>query len=38
MVEKDNVSYDEIIKNYILLLQNTFGQKYSEYASSKYKQ
>ena len=37
MVEKDNVSYDEIIKKYILLLQNTFGQKYSEYASSKYK-
>ena len=37
MVEKDNVSCGEIIKNYILLLQNTFGQKYSEYASSKYK-
>ena len=37
MVEKDNISYDEVIKNYILLLQNTFGQKYSEYASSKYK-
>uniref|UniRef100_A0A6C0F296 Protein kinase domain-containing protein n=1 Tax=viral metagenome TaxID=1070528 RepID=A0A6C0F296_9ZZZZ len=37
MVEKDNVSHDETIKNYILLLQNAFGQKYSEYASSKYK-
>ena len=37
MVEKNNVSYNEVIKSYILLLENTFGKKYSEYAKVKYK-
>ena len=37
MVEKNNVSYNEVIKSYILLLQTTFGKKYSEYAKTKYK-
>jgi hypothetical protein len=37
MVEKNNVSYNEVIKSYILLLQNTFGKKYAEYAKTKYK-
>ena len=36
MVEKNDVSYNEVIKSYILLLENTFGKKYSEYAKSKY--
>jgi hypothetical protein len=37
MIEKNNVSYNNIIKNYILLLQNTFGINYAEYAKTKYK-
>jgi hypothetical protein len=37
MVEKNNISYKEVIKTYILLLETTFGKKYSEYALSKYK-
>jgi len=37
MVEKNNVSYNEVIKSYILLLENTFGKKYAEYAKAKYK-
>ena len=37
MVEKNNVSYNEVIKSYILLLENTFGKKYAEYAKVKYK-
>ena len=37
MVEKNNVSYNEVIKSYILLLEHTFGKKYAEYAKSKYK-
>ena len=37
MVEKNDVSYNEVIKVYILLLENTFGKKYAEYAKSKYK-
>ena len=37
MVERNNVSYNEVIKSYILLLQNTFGKKYAEYAKTKYK-
>ena len=37
MVEKDNVSYNEVIKRYILLLQTTFGKKFYYYAKSKYK-
>jgi hypothetical protein len=37
MVEKNNVSYNQVIKSYILLLQNTFGKKYAEYAKTKYK-
>jgi hypothetical protein len=37
MVEKNTVSYNEVIKSYILLLENTFGKKYAEYAKSKYK-
>lgn len=37
MVEKNNISYKELIKSYILLLKNTFGEKYSKYALNKYK-
>jgi len=37
MVEKNDISYNEVIKSYILLLENTFGKKYAEYAKSKYK-
>ena len=37
MVEKNNVSYNEVIKSYILLLENTFGKKYADYAKVKYK-
>ena len=37
MLEKNSVSYNEVIKSYILLLENTFGKKYSEYAKVKYK-
>jgi hypothetical protein len=37
MVETNEVSYNEVIKGYILLLENTFGKKYAEYAKSKYK-
>ena len=37
MVEKNNVSYNEVIKSYILLLEKTFGKKYAEYAKVKYK-
>jgi hypothetical protein len=36
MVEKNNVSYKQVIKRYILLLQSVFGKKYSEYALNKY--
>jgi hypothetical protein len=37
MLDANNVSYNELIKRYILLLGTTFGKKYSEYASKKYK-
>ena len=37
MVEKNNVLYNDVITSYILLLENTFGKKYAEYAKSKYK-
>jgi len=37
MVEKNDVSYNEVIKSYILLLERTFGKRYAEYAKSKYK-
>jgi hypothetical protein len=37
MVNKNNVSYNNLIKTYILLLETTFGIKYSQYAFSKYK-
>ena len=37
MVEKNNVSYNEVIKSYILLLQTTFGKKHAEYAKTHYK-
>lgn len=37
MVEKNNTSYKKVIKTYIMLLETTFGKKYSEYALSKYK-
>jgi hypothetical protein len=37
MVENDKVSYNDVIKRYILLIQTTFGKKYSDYAKSKYK-
>ena len=37
MVEKNNVSYNEVIKSYILLLQTTFGKKDAEYAKTHYK-
>ena len=36
MVNQDNVSYNDVIKNYILLLQTVFGIKYSKYAESTY--
>jgi hypothetical protein len=37
MVEQNNVSYNEVIKNYIMLLEKTFGKKYSDYAKHRYK-
>ena len=37
MVEKNNVSYNEVVKNYIMLLEKTFGKKYSDYAKRHYK-
>jgi hypothetical protein len=37
MVEKNNVSYNEVVKNYIMLLEKTFGKKYSDYARRQYK-
>jgi len=37
MVEKNNVSYNEVVKNYIMLLEKTFGKKYSDYAKHHYK-
>ena len=37
MLEKNSVSYNEVIKSYILLLEKTFGKKYAEYAKVKYK-
>jgi len=37
MVEKNNVSYNEVVKNYIMLLEKTFGKKYSDYARREYK-
>lgn len=37
MVEQNNVSYNEVVKNYIMLLEKTFGKKYSDYAKRHYK-
>ena len=37
MVNIPNISYNKLIKRYILLLETTFGKKYSQYAFSKYK-
>ena len=37
MVEQNNVSYNEVVKNYIMLLEKTFGKKYSDYARREYK-
>jgi hypothetical protein len=37
MVEQNNVSYNEVVKNYIMLLEKTFGKKYSYYAKRHYK-
>ena len=37
MVEQNNVSYNEVVKNYIMLLEKTFGKKYSDYAKRQYK-
>jgi hypothetical protein len=37
MVEQNNVSYNEVIKKYIMLLEKTFGKKYSDYAKHHYK-
>ena len=37
IVEKNNVSYNEVVKNYITLLEKTFGKKYSDYANRHYK-
>jgi hypothetical protein len=37
MVEKNDTTYNDVINVYILLLENTFGKKYAEYAKSKYK-
>ena len=36
MVEK-NVSYNEIIKSYVTLLDKIFGKKYGEFARREYK-
>lgn len=37
IVEKNNVLYNEVVKNYITLLEKTFGKKYSDYANRHYK-
>ena len=37
MVEQNNVSYNEVVKNYIMLLEKTFGKKYSYFAKRHYK-
>ena len=37
MVEQNNISYNEVVKNYITLLEKTFGKKYSDYAKRHYK-
>lgn len=37
MVNRNDISYNKLIKRYILLLETTFGKKYSQYAFSKYK-
>ena len=37
IVEKNNISYNEVVKNYITLLEKTFGKKYSDYAKRHYK-
>jgi hypothetical protein len=37
MVETNNVSYNEVVKSYIMLLERTFGKKYAEFARRQYK-
>ena len=37
MVEKNNVSYNEVVKSYIMLLERTFGKKYADFARREYK-
>lgn len=37
MVETNNVSYNEVVKSYIMLLDRTFGKKYAEFARRQYK-
>jgi hypothetical protein len=37
MVEKNNVSYNEVVKSYIMLLDRTFGKKYADFARREYK-
>ena len=37
MVEKNNVSYNEVVKSYTMLLEKTFGKKYADFARREYK-
>ena len=37
MEETNNVSYNEVVKSYIMLLERTFGKKYAEFARRQYK-
>jgi hypothetical protein len=37
MVEKNNVSYNEVVKSYIILLERIFGKKYADFARREYK-
>jgi len=37
MVDKNNVEYNEVVKNYITLLEKVFGKQYSDYAKRHYK-
>ena len=37
MVEKNNVSYNEVVKSYIMVLEKIFGKKYADFARREYK-
>ena len=37
MVETNNVSYNEVVKSYIMLIERIFGKKYAEFARREYK-